>query len=79
MRKKHYWLVMFRGGVDYILGSFLKSRRELKKYLDGDFEFEDREIGIDEIFDALLLSKSVRKTKIGDEELIIIHFVVEGE
>jgi hypothetical protein len=70
---------MSRGGPSYIIGSFLKSKRELKRYLNGDVEFEDREIEVDEIFDALLLSKSVRKTKIGDEELVIIHFVSEGD
>jgi hypothetical protein len=78
-RKKHYWLVMYRGGVGYILGNFLESKRQLREYLSGGFpdKYEDREIEIDEIFDALLLSKSVRKVKVGDEELIIIHFVSE--
>jgi hypothetical protein len=80
-RKKHYWLVLYRGGPNYIIGSFLESKRQLKEYLDGSLEYEDREIEIDEIFDALLLSKSVKKTKVGDEELIIIHFITpqEGE
>ena len=78
-KKKHYWLVMYRGGVGYILGSFLESKRQLKEYLEGSLKYEDREIEIDEIFDALLLSKSVRKVKVGDEELVIIHFVSEGD
>ena len=71
---------MYRAGVGSIFGSFLESRRQLLEYLSGGFpnKYEDREIEIDEIFDALLLSKSVRKTKIGNGELIIIHFV-EGD
>ena len=76
-KKKHYWLVLHRGGVGYILGCFLESRRQLLEYLSGGFpnKYEDREIEIDEIFDALLLSKSVKR----QGKLIIIHFVEGNE
>ena len=80
-KRKHYWLVLYKGGIGYILGCFLESKRQLKEYLSGGYpdRYEDREIEVDEIFDALLLSKSVRKTNIGNGELIIIHFVEGNE
>jgi hypothetical protein len=71
-RKKHYWLIMERGGVGYIIGNIV-TKRELQEYLNGYGDY--RELDIDEIFEALLNAKSIRKIF---DETIVIHFVIES-
>ena len=66
------WLVVYEGERKYQwLGSYLDSEQELEEYLSGSLKYEDRELEIDEIIDALKKAVSVR-TK---GPLIIIHFV----
>jgi hypothetical protein len=77
-RKKHYWLVIDAAVTDgktgFLSGNVVKSRKELKEYLEGEGDY--RVLDIEELFIALSEAKSIRKT---DDGLIIIHFVVEGD